>query len=142
MRLKRYALLLSVSALVVGCGKGNGTATSPSKAVAPYNNTITGSVDVFGSVRHALPIPRAGNMTITLTWQDPSVDLDLDLASSTCVNLYPKAACGVLQSSSTGFGTTTERIARSVLVGESYNVFVDNFSASKTQAYSLTVTIQ
>ncbi len=139
---KKTAAVLLFAALVVGCGKGNGTATSPSKAVAPYNNTITGSVDVFGSVRHALPIPRAGNMVITLTWQDPSVDLDLDLASSTCVNLYPKSACGILQSSSTAVGTTTERIARTVLVGENYNVFVDNFSASKTQAYSLTVTIQ
>jgi len=124
-------LLLSASA----CGSNSPTAPST------YDQTVNGSVDVFGTERHPLSIPRSGNMTLTLAWQDPAVDLDLYLVSTSCTALYPKSACSILQSSSTASGTS-ERISRTVSSGESFNLFVDNLNLARTQAYTISINIQ
>lgn len=125
-------ILLSV--LVSACGKST---TAPSA----YNQTITGSVDVFGTNRHALSITRAGTMTLSVTWQDSTVDLDLYLASTTCTSLYPKSSCNIIQSATSASGLT-EQISRTVASGESYNIFVDNLSLTRTQSYSISINIQ
>jgi hypothetical protein len=127
---------LGLAALLLGL-----TACGSPTAPSPYNQTITGSVDVFGTNRHSLAIPQTGNMTLTLTWPDSSVDLDLYLTSTSCTVLYPKSACNILQSSSTSSGAS-ERISRTVSGGDSYNIFVDNLSVSRTQSYTLTINIQ
>jgi hypothetical protein len=128
---------LALAALLASASACGSSTTSPSA----YNQTVTGSVDVFGTNRHSLSTPRSGTMTLTLSWQDALVDLDLYLANTSCTVLYPKSSCSIVQSSSMS-GGTSERISRTVSSGESYNIFVDNLSVSRTQTYTLTINIQ
>ena len=51
---------LAVVVLLMGL-----TACGSPTAPSPYNQTVTGSVDVFGTNRHSLAIPQTGNMTLT-----------------------------------------------------------------------------
>ena len=136
--MKRFAFLWAV-AVVTACG-GNGSPTSP-VADQPYSQTVPGTVSAFGSTRHAVSIPRSGNLTLRLTWNDPTVDLDLYLTSPNCTaNLYPKENCGILLASDAGSGTI-ETIARSVNSGDQYQVWVDNLNLTKPMTYTLAVTI-
>lgn len=134
--LYKYVVFVLLAMSLSGCGSSPIAPSNPA-----YNQTVTGSVDVFGTNRHALSIPRSGNMTLTLTWQDSVVDLDLYLSNSSCTSLYPMASCGILQSSSSSI-STIERVSRTVSSGETYNVFVDNLSRTRTQSYSLAISIQ
>ena len=117
---------------------GDDSPTGPSRN-APYNETITGTVSAFGSTRHGLQIPRAGNMTVRLTWNE-SVDLDLFLANAACSSLYPKAACGIVAQSDSAVGQT-ETIARTVTAGEQYSLWVDNLNPNRASTYTLTLSI-
>jgi hypothetical protein len=123
------AALLSLTA----CG----SPTTPSNQ--PFTQTMSGTVSVFGTTRHALSIPQAGQMRLTLTWSG-STDLDLYLAPANCQNLYPIAQCGVLVASNSASGTQ-EVIARGVSSGETYAIFVDNLSTTVANTYSLNITI-
>ena len=110
---------------------------------SPFTQTQTGTVAAFGSTRHPLTVPRAGNLTLRLTWNDPAIDLDLYLTSPACqTSLYPKSACGVLLQSDAPVGTTSETIARTVANGDSYQVWVDNLHLTRPATYTLVVTIQ
>lgn len=136
-RMRRCGVLILACLFVVGCG-GDGSPTAPSNP--PFTQTMTGTVSVFGWVRHPLTIPRTGNMSLRLTWQSAAVDLDLFLAPASCTELYPKAACGILAASDAATGTQ-EQINRTVNVGEQYQIFVDSLSLDQTQNYTLTLTI-
>jgi hypothetical protein len=136
--MRTLALVALVAVLCAACD-GGGNTTGPS--ASPYNQTQTGTVAVFGTTRHAVNITRGGNLTVRLTWQDAAVDLDLYLAPSTCIDLYPIASCGVLVASSTTTGTS-EQIARSVNSGDTLFLFVDNMSTTQAQNYTLNITIQ
>jgi hypothetical protein len=100
---------------------------------------INGQVPVFGTNRHQIDI--TGNssnnftMVVGIVWPDGSVDLDLYLTRASCT-VYPPGNCNILTSSVANSGTT-EVLAWEVRVGESYNVWVDNFSQTG-QAYELT----
>jgi hypothetical protein len=99
---------------------------------------------VFGSTYHPFTIPRSGQMSLSLTWADPTIDLDLYLASPNCtlqIGLHPLANCGVILSSNSTVGVR-EAIARTVNSGESYSIWVDNLSATKATNYTLDLTIQ
>ena len=136
------ALALCLIAFTVGCGGGDdGPRTSPTPVNPPFNQTMTGTVSSFGTVRHPLTIPRAGNMSLRLTWTDPVVDLDLYLAPVGCTTLHPLSSCGVLAASDAATGTQ-ESIARTVNNGESYQIWVDNLNLTRPQSYTLTLTIQ
>jgi hypothetical protein len=101
---------------------------------------INGSVGVFNFTRHQIDI--TGNssnnftMVVGMVWPDPTVDLDLYLTSANCM-VYPPGNCNILTSSRATSGTT-EVLAWEVRVGESYAVWVDNFSQTKAQNYELT----
>lgn len=137
--MRKLALVALVAVLCAACeGGGSNNTTGPSGSA--YNQTQTGSVSVYGTTRHAVNITRGGNLTVRLSWPDSSVDLDLYLAPSTCVDLYPIASCGVLVSSSTASGTA-EQVARSVSSGDAYFLFVDNMSTTQAQNYTLNITI-
>lgn len=126
--------------LAAGCG-GSGSPTSPSSTPQPTTISQSGTIDAFGTTRHSLTISRSGTMTLRATWTDASVDLDLFLAPSACTSLYPKANCGILAASEAATGTS-EQIVRQVSAGESYNVFIDNLNTTRSQAYTITATIQ
>jgi hypothetical protein len=134
----RAALIVVLACLAVACGgdDGNGV-TGPSNT--PFTQTVTGTVSTFSWTRHPLTIPRAGQLTVRLTWTNGGADLDLYLAPTSCTDPYA-SGCTVLARSDAGSGTS-EQVQRTVAAGESFNVFVDSFS-SGPQSYSLLVTIQ
>jgi hypothetical protein len=82
-------------------------------------------------------------MSLSLTWADPTIDLNLYLASPTCTQqLYPLANCGIILVSNSAVGAVREAIARSVTSGETYSIWVENLSAAKAATYTLDLTIQ
>jgi len=132
----RFIGVVLLACITASCGNDS---TSPSEQ--PFNQTVTGTASVFGSTRHGLTIPRNGNLTLRLTWQDPTVDLDLYLTIPSCTaSLYPLSSCGVLLASDNASGTV-ETITRSVTNGEAFQVWVDNVS-SRTANYTLGITVQ
>ena len=135
MKIVKYAFLALALFSVTACG--GDSPTSPSNQT--YTQTLSGTVSLFGTTRHALSIPRSGNMRLTLTWTG-STDLDLYLAPSTCQNLYPTAQCGILVFSNSVTGSQ-EVIARSVNSGENYAIFVDNLSTLAANTYTLNIVI-
>lgn len=122
-------------------GGGGGSPTSPTPVAQPFNQTQTGTVSAFGTVRHPLAIPRSGNMTLRLTWSDAAVDLDLYLSQAGCMQLYPLNNCGILAASD-GSAGTQETILRTVSVGESFQIWIDNIHLTRPQNYTLTINIQ
>ena len=136
-RLAASAVVI-LTTLAIACGSSSPTAPSPGSG--SFNQTITGTVATFGTTRHALAIPRAGQMTVRLTWASAAVDLDLFLAPGSCVQLHPTSTCGVLAVSDAAAGVS-EEIVRSVTSGDAFSVFVDNLSPSESQSYTITVAI-
>jgi hypothetical protein len=142
-RLRRVglvALALTLTLTSACGGKGNPAAPTP-PAVAPFNQTITGTVTNFGVVYHPLTISRAGNMTLRLTWPDATMDLDLYLTASGCVQIYGTTACTKIAGSNSASGAS-ETIARSVSSGEAFTIFVDSLALSRSTTYTLTLNIQ
>jgi len=135
--MRRLIVLLSAVVFVSACG--HDSPTTP----APYTQTQTGTVAVFGETYHPLSIPRSGQMTVILTWADPTIDLDFYLAAANCTSsLYPLANCGIVLASNAGVGTVRETIARSVVAGENFTLWIDNLSPTKPATYTLDLTIQ
>jgi len=130
----KIAVLFAVLAASVSCGKKSSTSAS-----TDFSQTVTGTVTPFATNSHSVSVGQSGTMTLTLTWADSSVDLDLYLASSSCTNLFA-ASCSVLQQSITSTGTS-ERITRTVTKGDTFTAFVDSLSLTKSQAYSVLFTI-
>jgi hypothetical protein len=133
---KLFALVVML-AMAAGCGGGGGGSTAPT--VQPFSQTVTGTVASFDFNFHPLSIPRSGNMVVTLTWSDP-VDLDLYLTSTACTG-YPPTACSIIVRSDNASGVFTETIQRAVVNGETYKIWVDNFSLTRTGNYTLTIRI-
>jgi len=139
MKARRIRLLqlTALMAFIVGCG-GSGPTTP-----APFTQTIGGTVSVFGSTVHTLSISRTGQMSLVLTWADPTIDLDLYLALPSCTTqLYPQALCGIYLASNTAIGAVRETIVRQVNSGEAYTIWVDNLNNAKATTYNLNLTIQ
>lgn len=132
--MRRWIVLLAV--LATACGGGNGTPSSPTPQ--PYNQTLTGTVSVFGTTSHQLTVPRAGNMSITLAWSG-SADLDLYLTNSGCSEFAVLATC-TLHAAADGL-VNPERVQRTVTANEAFKVWVDNFS-NQSVNYSLTIRVE
>ena len=132
---KRLAVLLFVCVAAAGCGSSSPVAPSA------FSQNVNGTVAAFGASRETVTAPRAGTMTVQLSWTDLSVDLDLYLAATSCTALYPQSGCGILASSANG-GTTKETLTRNVASGDSFSIFVDNLNVSKAADYSISITIQ
>lgn len=133
--MRRWIILIAVLATACG-GSGNGSPSSPTPQ--PFNQTITGTVSVFGTTFHPISTPRAGSMRVTLSWSS-GVDLDLYLTNPTCepTNL---ASCQLLAAAD-GF-VNPETITRTVSTNESFRVFVDNNSTTQSANYTLTIRIE
>ena len=87
-------------------------------------NALSDTVSSQGAVLHDIIMNLSGNYQASLVWSDPSVDLDLYFTSAGCS--YPPSGC--LLSISDATGTNTEGISYSVASGQSYRLWVDNFS--------------
>jgi hypothetical protein len=138
---RRLALCCAVFVLTVACDGPDGPMT-PGTTQPPAEQTINGTVAVFGATFHPLSIPRTGQMSLTLTWTDPTINLDLYLAPPGCTQFPPTAGCDRLAASNTLSGVALETIARSVVGGETYTVWVENLNRTQASTYTLRVTIQ
>lgn len=133
----RVAVCLA-AAVLAGCGDDSDSPLSPD---GTFSQTVSGSVAVFSEARHPLPVTVSGDLTLRLTWSDPTVDLDLYLTASTCTqNLYPLESCGVILAAIASTGTS-EVITRPVSSGEQFQVWVDNLSATTAMNYTLSIDI-
>ena len=144
--MRRLFGVLALTGAVVSTIACGGTSTSPTPGGTvtvpqPFTQTISGSVGVFGTTRHSLSVPRSGSMVVRLTWSDGAVDLDLYLAPTSCTSLYPFSACGILATSDAATGTS-EQVSRSVNANESFNLYVDNLDTSRSQSYTLSISVQ
>jgi len=139
--LKRVVTSAAVVCLAVFALSGCGSSSSPTTP-SPYTQSVGGTVSAFGTTRHALTIPQSGSMSLTLTWSDTTIDLDLYLAASSCQQLYPMSGCQIILASNSAQGTVRENVSRSVVSGETYSIFVDNLNLSKATSYTLDIRIQ
>jgi len=103
--------------------------------------SVTGSVDPLGITRHPLQITGSGTttMVLTLTWNNPNVDLDLYLTNTSC-DAYPPTSCTILAASESDSGTF-ERLTRAARGGDRFFVWVDNFT-NQAQTYTLSLGFQ
>lgn len=129
-----------ILAAVVLAGCGSSSPTSPGGSLG-YSQNIAGSVSAFSETRHPLTIPVSGDMTVRLTWSSATVDLDLYLASSSCVvSLYPLETCGIVAQSIAANGAS-ETIRQAVSAGQEYQLWVDNLSTTTAMNYTLSIEI-
>ncbi len=80
--------------------------------------------------------PRDGQATVTLTWPNGLIDLDLSLSDINCTINTIQCAISV---DSTAFNGTMEQVTYPMKAGEAFRIFVLNFSPS---GQSFTVQIE
>ena len=129
-----------VGMVAAGCGDSKNPAAPGPAPQQPFTQSMSGTVSIFGTTRHALDIPRSGNMRVTLNWSG-DVDLDLYLTSSNCQEPYEEAACDVILASDSFVGTQ-ETIAYSVSSGQTFALFVDSLSTTQATTYTLDIRIE
>jgi predicted phage tail protein len=78
-------------------------------------------------------MPATGRYQATLTWADPSIDLDLYLADPTCL-FYPPLPC--LRAVSAQVVGNSEQVSWLVRAGERYALWIDNWS-NRSSAYMI-----
>jgi hypothetical protein len=105
-----------------------GSAMSEELVVRVATNAQTDTVSPNGAVAIDVVMTRTGMYQGSLVWNDATIDLDLYLTTAGCA--YPPVGCLLAISDATG--TNTEAISRSVNAGESYRLWVDNFSTRTT----------
>jgi hypothetical protein len=105
-----------------------GTAVSQEMTVRVAANAQTDTVVPNGAVAFDLVMTQTGNYVASLVWDDATIDLDFYLTSPGCA--YPPVSC--LLANSDASGTNTEQVSRSVVAGESYRLWIDNFSNRRT----------
>lgn len=130
---------LGLALFITDCGSRNTRLGTTNPTRQPVNQTVSGEVAAYRTIRHSLAVPRTGTMTLRLTWNTPAVDLELHLANASCLTLYPMKSCGITVSSTSAIGA--EQISRFVHAGEKYSVFVDNLDPRRPQRYSLSLLI-
>lgn len=126
--------LVSIVVLVALAGCGGHSPTSPSD----FNQTVTGTVGTFDWTVHPVTVPRSGNMTAVLTWSG-SADLDFYLTDTSCA-AYPPLHCTMLAESNNITGNR-ETITRTVSSGDTYKLWVDNFSTTQSVNYSISMNV-
>jgi Fibronectin type III domain len=95
-------------------------------------NLLTDTAHPNGVVAFDVVLTSTGNYVATLTWVDPSIDLDFYLTSPGCP--YPPTTC--LLAISDAVGVNVETVTRPVAAGESYRLYVDNFT-NRTTAFTI-----
>ena len=80
-------ILIACAFAAVSCGGDDGPGPSGS---TPFEQILNGDVGVFGFSQHSFTAPRSGDLTVTLTWANGAIDLDLYLTSATCNNYPPR----------------------------------------------------
>jgi predicted phage tail protein len=105
-----------------------GSAVSEELTARIAANAQTDTVRPNGAVAIDIVLAATGTYQASLVWNDPTIDLDLYLTTAGCT--YPPTACLLAISDATG--TNTEQVSWSVRAGETYRLWVDNFSPRTT----------
>ena len=134
------ALSLGLVLALSGCSSRGVLSAGATPSAGPRSTTHT--VAAYRTNRHLVVAPRAGQMTIRLTWSDPSVDLELYLAAASCLELYPMRVCPIGPTSKSAVGAVEEVGRRIVTAGEQYSVFVDNLDPKRGQSYKLALEVR
>ena len=105
-----------------------GSAMSEEFIVNVAANALTDTVSPNGAVAFDVNMSQSGNYVGTLVWNDASIDLDFYLATAGCP--YPPGGC--LLEISDAIGVNTEAVGHAVTGGQTYRLWVDNFSPRTT----------
>jgi hypothetical protein len=105
-----------------------GSAMSQELPLRVAANAQSDTVAPNGAVAFDIVVTQTGSYLGTLQWDDPTIDLDLYLTTAGCP--YPPQGC--LLGISDANGTNTEQVSRQVVAGESYRLWVDNFTPRTT----------
>jgi hypothetical protein len=138
----KRAVVVVIAMLAAACSS---SPNAPSPFTDQVSNTVqagTPSLGVVGFIRHDFNAPRAGSLSITLTWNNPAVDLDLWLSDANCSDVTTMVAggCRVLGRSDSTVGAS-ERVAATVAQGQTMRVWVLNYSPAG-QGYTLAFDIR
>ena len=131
-------VILTVLTVTLGYACGSSNPAGPSS----MNQTISDSVSGWTGggnnpyKTHTISITKTGTMTATLSWGDTSVDLDIHMTDSSCSDWW---TCTVLERSVDVAGTS-ERVSHPVTSGQTYKLFVDNYS-TRSQSYTITINV-
>jgi hypothetical protein len=105
-----------------------GSAVSQEMTFRIAPNAQTDTITPNGVIAFDVLMTQTGNYQGVLVWDDPTIDLDLYLTSPGCP--YPPGACLLAISDTTG--TNTEVVARPVITGQPFRLWVDNFTPRAT----------
>jgi predicted phage tail protein len=110
-----------------------GSAVSDELTARVAVNNVTDTIAPFDFLFFDITLTQTGTYQGTLVWNDPTIDLDLYLATAGCP--YPPTGCTVaISDSSVG---NTEVVSTPVTAGQTYRVFVDNFT-NRTTSFTIT----
>ena len=118
-----------------------GPAPAPGPS-APFTQTWTGTIgsgDTDWYKFHDLTVPRDGAATITLSWANATVDLDLVVTNVGCT--YPYSSSCQVFAISESLHNMPERVTKDMKNGENYRVWVTNFG-DVSQTYRIDVEIR
>jgi hypothetical protein len=117
---------------VVGSNaSGNTVSQELTVRVAP--NAQTETIDPNQVARIPVQALRSGNYQASLVWDDPTINLDLYLATPGCAS-FPPTSCQLAASAApTGTG---EQVTAGIVVGQSYELWIGNMS-SRTTAFTV-----
>jgi hypothetical protein len=113
---------------VVSTNQFGASAPSPELRAVLATNNFTDTLMPSSVVFFDITFTQTGMFQGRMTWIDPTIDLDLYLATPGCG--YPPTGCTVAVSDTTG--TNVEQVAFPVTAGETYRLWVDNFSNRPT----------
>ena len=114
---------------------------------SPPNGSF--SVQLSGSaspntppIKHPIVAPHDGPLRVTLTWQNPTVDLDLFLTPASCTDPL-SLSCQVISASTAGTPVITETVTGRAVAGASQlTVWVIYFTSSgPVQPYTLKIDV-
>jgi hypothetical protein len=114
---------------------GNTVSQELTVRVAP--NAQTETIDANQAARIPLQALRTGNYQASLVWDDPSINLDLYLASPGCTS-FPPTGCQLAASTQTG--TASEVLTRAITAGQLYELWVVNLG-TRTTSFTIFSTI-
>jgi predicted phage tail protein len=105
-----------------------GATASEERSARVGVNAFTNTVPPQGAVAFDVTLSATGTFLGVLTWIDPAIDLDFYLTSAGCP--YPPTSCLLAISDATG--VNLEQVSLPVVAGQTYRLWVDNFSTRAT----------
>jgi hypothetical protein len=114
-----------------------GSAVSQELTLRVAPNAESDTLNPSEAVRLARQMLRSGTYQAAMTWADPTINLDLYLATPGCP-AFPPTSCTLASSTSTN--TNSETVTQGVTAGQNLELWVANFS-NRTTTFTIFSTI-